>query len=130
MFINTTSVNKIVNEFITFAYTNKIMTFFIGTFMGVSTSNLILSFRKNILDYILTKIFNLGNLNTLFFITSIIEFILMLTALYFIIKLIKPYFDKKDAAIKIADDSYQTKLLNTLNRIDMKLQNNEPTTSK
>ena len=54
----------------------------------------------------------------------------MLTALYFIIKLIKPYFDKKDAAIKIADDSYQTKLLNTLNRIDMKLQNNEPTTSK
>lgn len=125
-----TNLNNILNEFLTFAYTNKIMTFFIGTFMGVSTSNLILSFRKNILDYILTNLFNLGNLNSLFFITSVIEFILMLTALYFIIRLIKPYFDKKDAESKSTEESYQTKLLNTLNKIDMKLQNIEQTTSK
>ena len=129
MFINITSLNKIINEFITFAYTNKIMTFFIGTFMGVSTSNLILSFRKNILDYILTKLFNLGNLNTLFFITSLFEFILMLTALYFIIRLIKPYFDEKDKAAASASQSQQDKLINILNRIDQRLASSEASSS-
>jgi large-conductance mechanosensitive channel len=129
MFINTTSLNKIINEFINFAYTNKILTFFIGSFMGLSTSNLILSFRKNILDYILTKLFNLGTINTLFFLTSIIEFSLMLTLLYFIIRLIKPYFDEKDKEGAIASQSQQDKLINILNRIDKRLEASEAPSS-
>lgn len=129
MFINTTSLNKIINEFINFAYTNKILTFFIGSFMGLSTSNLILSFRKNILDYILTKLFNLGTVNTLFFLTSIIEFCLMLTLLYFIIRLIKPYFDEKDKAAASASQSQQDKLINILNRIDQRLAASEAPSS-
>lgn len=93
----------IVNEVIDFIYEQKIMGFFIGTFAGIASSNLIMSFKKNILDYILTKIFHLDSLNSLFFITSIIEYILMLLALYFVIKFIKPYFDKRDAEKKVAN---------------------------
>lgn len=52
----------------------------------------------------------------------------MLTALYFIIKLIKPYFDKRDAETKKADDTYQTRLLSTLENINNKLNQTLPTT--
>ncbi len=129
MFINSANINKIFNEFINFAYTNKILTFFIGSFMGLSTANLILSFRKNILDYILTKLFNLGTVNSLFFLTSIIEFALMLTVLYFIIRLIKPYFDEKDKAAAASSQTQQDRLINILNRIDQRLEASEKTST-
>lgn len=114
-------IKTVVNDFSSFIYEQKIMGFFIGTFIGIASSNLITSFKKNVLDYILTKMFNLSNLNSLFFITSIIEYTLMLISLYFIIKLIKPYFDKRDAATKNTDDIYQSRLLATLDNINNKL---------
>lgn len=114
-------VNGIFKEFIDFIYEQRILGFFIGTFAGIASSNFITSFKKNILDYILTKIFHLDQLNALFFLTSIIEYILMLFALYIIIKLIKPYFDKRDAEQKKTTDDYNKKLLDTLNNIDQKI---------
>ncbi len=132
MSLDIIKINKLVNTFVTdfggFIYDQKIIGFFIGTFAGIASATFITSFKKNVLDYILTKIFNLGSLNSLFFITSIIEYILMLTALYFIIKLIKPYFDKRDAETKKTDDTYQTRLLTTLDNINKKLDQNHPTT--
>ena len=121
MVFDISKINDLVDEFTDFIYEQKIMGFFIGTFTGIASSNLITSFKKNVLDYILTKIFNLGNTHSLFFITSIVEFILMLVALYFIIKLVKPYFDKKDTEKKKEEESYQSILINTLNKIDQKL---------
>jgi len=115
------NINKLFTEFTDFMYEQKIMGFFIGTFTGIASSNLITSFKKNVLDYILTRLFNLGNSNSLFFITSIIEFILMLIVLYFIVKLVKPYFDKKNIQKKEEDVLYQVKLLDTLNNINQKL---------
>ena len=114
-------IGEIINEFTDFIYEQKIMGFFIGTFAGIASANFITSFKKNVLDYILTKIFHLDTLNSLFFITSIIEYILMLFALYIIIKLIKPYFNKRDADIKKTDDTYQSRLLATLDNINNKL---------
>lgn len=132
MLLDIIKINKLVNTFVTdfggFIYEQKIIGFFIGTFAGIASATFITSFKKNVLDYILTKIFNLGTLNSLFFITSVIEYILMLTALYFIIKLIKPYFDKRDAETKKADDTYQTRLLSTLENINNKLNQTLPTT--
>lgn len=132
MLLDIIKINKLVNSFVTdfggFIYEQKIIGFFIGTFAGIASATFITSFKKNVLDYILTKIFNLGTLNSLFFITSVIEYILMLTALYFIIKLIKPYFDKRDAETKKADDTYQTRLLSTLENINNKLNQTLPTT--
>jgi large-conductance mechanosensitive channel len=121
-------VNTFVNDFGGFIYEQKIIGYFVGTFAGIASATFITSFKKNVLDYILTKIFNLGTLNSLFFITSILEYILMLIALYFIIKLIKPYFDKRDAEIKNTNDTYQTKLLATLENINNKLDQTQPTT--
>jgi large-conductance mechanosensitive channel len=132
MSIDITKINNIVNTFATdfgsFLYEQKIIGFFIGTFAGIASASFITSFKKNVLDYILTKIFNLGILNSVFFITSIIEYILMLTALYFIIKLIKPYFDKRDGETKNADSTYQARLLTTLDNINNKLGQSLPTT--
>ncbi len=131
MSLDIIKINKLVNSFVTdfggFIYEQKIIGFFIGTFAGIASATFITSFKKNVLDYILTKIFNLGTLNSLFFITSVIEYMLMLTALYFIIKLIKPYFDKRDAETKKADDTYQTRLLSTLENINNKLNQQQPT---
>lgn len=109
------------NDFGSFIYEQKIIGFLIGTFAGLASSNLIASFKKNVLDYILTKIFKLGNLNSLFFITSIIEYSLMLSILYFIIKLTKPYFDRREAASRDAEIEYADELLSTLKKIDKKL---------
>jgi len=113
-------IKTFAKDFSGFIYEQKIIGFFIGTFAGIASANFITSFKKNVLDYILTKIFNLGNLNSLFFITSVIEYILMLTVLYFIIKLIKPYFDKRD-------DTYQSRLLITLDSINKKLDQTQST---
>ena len=132
MSLDIIKINKLVNTFVTdfggFIYDQKIIGFFIGTFAGIASATFITSFKKNVLDYILTNIFNLGSLNSLFFITSIIEYILMLTVLYFIIKLIKPYFDKRDSETKKTDDTYQTRLLTTLDNINKKLDQTQPTT--
>jgi large-conductance mechanosensitive channel len=114
-------INNITKDFVDFIYEQKIIGFFIGTFAGIASASFVTSFKKNILDYILTKLFNLGSLNSLFFITSIIEYALMLIALYFIIKLIKPYFDKRDAENKSASTTYETRLLTTLDNINIKL---------
>jgi len=122
------NIGGIIKEFADFIYEQKILGFFIGTFAGIASANFITSFKKNILDYILTKIFHLDELNTLFFLTSIIEYILMLFALYIIIKLIKPYFDKRDNETKQKDKTYQSELLNTLNSINKKLDNTSITT--
>ena len=127
MLLDIIKINKLVNSFVTdfggFIYEQKIIWFFIGTFAGIASATFITSFKKNVLDYILTKIFNLGTLNSLFFITSVIEYILMLTALYFIIKLIKPYFDKRDTEKKESENDYQNKLLSILNNINKKIEN-------
>lgn len=117
------NINNGLDKFITFIYEQNIIGFFMGTFAGIASTNLILSFKQNILDNILTKIFKLGNLSSLFFITSIIEFILMLVILYFIISLIKPYFDTK----KLQNTNYQNELLKTLEKINTKLENNKTT---
>lgn len=121
-------INNITKDFVDFIYEQKIIGFFIGTFAGIASASFVTSFKKNILDYILTKLFGLGNLNSLFFITSIIEYLLMLTALYFIIKLIKPYFDKKDAEKKEVEVTYQGQLIRTLDSINQKLGQSQPTT--
>jgi large-conductance mechanosensitive channel len=114
-------IDSIVKDFTDFIYEQKIFGFFVGTFAGIASANFITSFKKNVLDYILTKIFHLDQLNALFFITSIIEYVLMLIALYIIIKLVKPYFDKRDAATKKTDDTYHSRLLTTLDNINDKL---------
>lgn len=122
------NIKNILDNFMDFMYEQNMIGFFIGTFAGIASTNLILSFKQNILDNVLTKIFKLGSLSSLFFITSILEFILMLIILYFIISLIKPYFDKRNAEIKEANMNYQTELLTTLNKINTKLGNNTVTT--
>ena len=75
------NIKNILDNFIDFMYEQNMVGFFIGTFAGIVSTNLILSFKQNILDNILTKIFKLGHLSSFFFITSIIEFILMLVIL-------------------------------------------------
>ena len=45
----------------------------------------------------------------------------MLFILYIIIKLVKPYFDKRDAEKKATDTDYQSKLLLALNNINTRL---------
>ncbi len=122
------NIKNLLDNFMDFMYEQNMIGFFIGAFAGIASTNLILSFKKNILDNILTKIFKLGSVSSLFFITSILEFILMLIILYFIISLIKPYFDKRNAEIKEANMNYQTELLTTLNKINTKLGNNTVTT--
>ena len=59
-------LSGVVREFIDFIYEQKIIGFFIGTFAGIASANFITSFKKNILDYILTKIFHLDQLHSLF----------------------------------------------------------------
>ena len=122
------NIKNLLDNFMDFMYEQNMIGFFIGTFAGIASTNLILSFKQNILDNVLTKIFKLGSLSSLFFITSILEFILMLIILYFIISLIKPYFDKRNTEIKEANMNYQTELLTTLNKINTKLGNNTVTT--
>jgi large-conductance mechanosensitive channel len=122
-------VGGIVKEFTDFIYEQKILAFFIGTFAGIASANFITSFKKNVLDYILTKIFHLNELNSLFFLTSIIEYMMMLFALYIIIKLVKPYFDKRDAEKKAETDLQQNELLTTLNNINNKLDGSTSATT-
>jgi len=123
MVFDISKLSDIVKEFMDFMYEQKILGFFIGAFIGLSTSEFIGSFKKNILDNILTKLFKLTSLNSLFFITSIIEYLLMLFILYIIIKLIKPYFDKRDTEKKESENDYQNKLLSILNNINKKIEN-------
>ncbi len=114
-------LSGVAKDFLDFIYEQRIIGFFIGTFAGIASSNFITSFKKNILDFILTKVFKLNTLSSLFFITSIIEFFLMLLALYFIIKLINPYFKQRDNTVKNEENKYHTELISTLNKINSKL---------
>ena len=76
---------------------NGILTFFLGTVIGFAASNVIKSFKTNIIDYYLIKLFNVNtnNSNLIVFSTSLLEFIIIIYLLYLLYtKVFKNIFDK------------------------------------
>ena len=104
-----------------FTVQNNIFSFFMGTIIGFTTSNLIKSFKTNILDYYLFKLFKVPDSNLIVFATSIFEFILILYLLYIIyINIFKTLVDKYQ---KKQDEQNQWRkdLLENIKQINSKL---------
>ena len=110
-----------------FTVQNNVFSFFFGAVIGFSSSNLIKSFKTNILDYYLFKLFKVPDSNIIIFITSIFEFILMLYLLYLLyISIFKVLIDKYQ---KQQGDQVQWRkdLLDNIKQINAKLST--PSTS-
>jgi large-conductance mechanosensitive channel len=104
-----------------FTVQNNIFSFFMGTVIGFTSSNLIKSFKVNMLDYYLFKLFKVPNSNIIIFITSIFEFLLILYLLYLVyIYLFKSIIEKYT---KQQEDqvSWRKDLLDNIKEINAKL---------
>ena len=103
-----------------FTVENNIFSFFIGTIIGFTASNIIKSFKTNILDYYLFKVFNAPNNNLIIFGTSILEALFILFILYLIYdnlfkKIINKYKIQQENQTKI-----NIEILDTLKQINSK----------
>ena len=87
-----------LNDLGQFIIDNNILSLIIATTIGFAFSNVIKSFKTNIIDYHIIKFFHLGNSNSnlVIFITTIFEFFFILLIIYniyklFFIKIINSY---------------------------------------
>lgn len=109
-----------------FTVQNNIFSFLIGTVIGFTSSNLIKSFKTNILDFYLLKLFKLPESNLIVFATSIFEFLLILYVLYIVyIHIFKTLVDKYKKQQE--DESvWRNELLNNIKQLNAKMPNNQP----
>lgn len=78
-----------------FTVQNNVFSFFMGTVIGFASSNFIKSFKTNIIDFYLFKLFKVPDSNIISFITSILEFILIIYVLYVVyVNIFKTIIDK------------------------------------
>ncbi len=112
------------NDLGQFIIDNNVLTIIIATSIGFSFSNVIKSFKTNIIDYHIINFFKLQNSNShiIIFLTSILEFLFILIILYnlylFVFKkLIDKYKKEIDNNILI-----QQQIANSLASIDTNIQ--------
>jgi large-conductance mechanosensitive channel len=99
----------VFNNLAKFMVQNNVFSFFAGTVIGFASSNVIKSFKTNMVDFYLFKLFKLPDNNIIIFITSIFEFIFIIYILYIVYKnvfktLIDKYQQKNELEQQWKDD--------------------------
>ena len=112
------NISNALNDLGQFIIDNNILSLMIATTVGFAFSNVVKSFKTNIIDYHIINLLHLGksNSNLVIFLTTILEFLFMLLIIYNIykflfIKIINKYqHDKINTSIiqkSIADSLLQ-----------------------
>ncbi len=121
-------INNFFNDFANFAVENNVFSFFMGTVIGFASGNVIRSFKTNIVDFYLLKLFKLPESNIITFLTTLIEYFLIIYALFILYNVVfKPVIDKqreqqrKTTLRQEETIKWEQELLDTLNRINEKL---------
>jgi large-conductance mechanosensitive channel len=90
----------VFSDFINFIIVNKLTSLLVVAILGLAISGLINSLKTNIIEYYLNKLFKTTNNNLIMFLTSFIQFLIIILILYliykFIIKTLIESFHKDD----------------------------------
>ena len=118
------SNNNVLDNLGEFTVQNNVFSFFIGTVIGFTSANLITSFKKNILDFYLLKLFKLPESNLIVFGTSIFEFLLILFILYLVyINIFKSLIQKYQKQQE-DESEWRKELLDNIKQLNAKIPNN------
>lgn len=122
------NINNFFNDFAKFAVENNVFSFFMGTVIGFASGNVIRSFKNNIVDFYILKLFNLPESNIITFLTTLIEYFLIIYALFILYNVVfKPVIDKQRElqrqAVARQEETikWEQQLLTTLDNINNKL---------
>lgn len=122
------NINNFFNDFAKFAVENNVFSFFMGTVIGFASGNVIRSFKNNIVDFYILKLFNLPESNIITFLTTLIEYFLIIYALFILYNVVfKPVIDKQreqQRQVTVRQEEtirWEQQLLTTLNNINTKL---------
>jgi large-conductance mechanosensitive channel len=114
--------NNILNEFFKFIIENNLLSLLIVGIIGLAVSTLITSLKTNIIDYYLNKFFKTTNNNIIKFVTSFIQFILIILFLFFIYNVFIKKMIHKYTINKFDDVAWKNNLLNEIRDINSKLK--------
>ena len=76
--------SNIFEEFIKFIISNKLLGLFMAAIIGIAITTLASSFKVNVIDYYLNKLFKTTNNNLINFLTSFAQSVIIIIILYFI----------------------------------------------
>ena len=76
--------SNIFEDFIKFIIANRLLGLFMAAIIGIAITTLASSFKVNIVDYYLNKLFKTTNNNLINLFTSLTQSILIIVILYFI----------------------------------------------
>ncbi len=88
------NLGNLFNDFINFIIENRLTSLLIVAILGLAISSLVSSFKTNIIEYYLNKLFRTTNNNLIMFITSIIQFIIIVIILYVVYKFLFAKIEK------------------------------------
>ncbi len=110
--------NNTLNNLSSFMVENGVLTFMMGTMIGFSATNLIKSFKSNMIDSFITKYvgFNTDS-NILLFFTSVLEFIFILFLLYLLYTKVFSKIIERNNINKNKENQWRENVINVLNKI-------------
>lgn len=111
-------LNNSVNNLSNFIVENGVLTFMMGTMIGFSATNLIKSFKVNMIDFFINKYigFNTES-HILLLLTSILEFLFILVLLYLLYTKVFSKIIQTNKNNKNKENEWRENVINTLNRI-------------
>ncbi len=123
-FINTLIKNfyNIFEDFLKFIVTNNLTSLLIITILSLAISGFTLSFKTNIIDYYLNKIFKTTNNNLINVVTSFIQSLLIILFIYLVYTHFIKKLEKKFILTKFNEIEWKNNLLNEIRDINIKLK--------
>ncbi len=108
---------NVFEDFIKFIIENKLLGLFMASFIGLAATNIVSSFKVNIIDYYLNKLFKTTNNNLINLFTTILQSILIILLLYFIYNNFIKHINYKYSISTFDDISWKNNLLNEIRDI-------------
>ncbi len=108
---------NVFDDFLKFIVENKLLSFFMAAIITLAITNLISSFKVNIIDYYLNKIFKTTNNNLINLFTTFMQSVVIIIFLYFIYNnFIKKLINKYEIN-KFNEIEWKNNLLNEIRDI-------------
>ena len=113
-----TLLSDYINNLSTFVVNNNVLTFMMGTMIGFGATNVIKSFKTNIIDFFMEKYIGVKtDSNISLFFTSIFEFMFILFVLYLLYTKVFNKMIEKNQLSKKKEQEWRDEVIITLNKI-------------
>jgi hypothetical protein len=111
-------LNNGINNLSNFIFDNGVLTFIMGTMIGFSVTNLIKSFKVNMIDFFINKYigFNTES-HLLLLLSSIFEFIFILLLIYLLYTKVFSKIIQNNKNAKNKENEWRQNVIITLNKI-------------